>query len=559
MPVTDSPASKLNRRSFLSMAALTGVFAATGGALASCSGGGSGSAGGSGSGGGGGAAAKLPTYVPFKKIKPDLPSTTDGVQPAFFKYPSKLVKTVDSPPGKGKTLEAMVLSYSVVPAKSTYTDAVNKALNTTVKFDAVPEQDYAQRFSTVVAGGSLPDTILIPFADNLPSIGAFLKAKCVDLSKYVSGDAVKKYPNLAAIPTIAWKNARVNGSIYGMPISRGIFGRAPFYRKDIVEKRGVALPTTADEFMKFCKEFTNHAVGEYAIAGFSAGAISPLVLILISAMFHVPNQWREKDGKLTYYIETDEFKESVAYTKKLWDAGVFYPDTPSMNSVKAGDLFTAGKCIIQENGDAGWSGLQINGEKVNPDFLAGAIPAFGAKGGPGSTWFRPGAFGYSVITNGAKDRVEEILAIMNYLAAPFGSEEYNLINFGVKGVDYNDSPAGPLKTAQGTKEIATTYNYVAAPEQVLFDPANVDKVIKPHYEWETKVVKHGAKDPTVGLYSETASRSLAPILTQINDTITSVVVGRKSMSDLSQTVDAWNAGGGKQITAEYEKALKKAS
>lgn len=551
MPASNSFGPQLGRRGFLSMMAVGGVALGTAGVLSSCTSTGASTA-------AVGASVALPTYVPITAIKPDLPGTASGVLDAYFSYPDKLIKTVEKAPGSGKPLEALVITYASIPTKSTYTDAVAKAINAPVKLNMVPEADYAQRFATTVAGGSLPDWILIPFADNLPSVGAFLAAECVDLSKYLSGDAVKKYSNLAAISPQAWNNARVNGRIYGVPIARDIFGRAAFYRKDIVKAKGVPLPTTADEFMTFCKEFTNPKAGEYAITGFKAGGISPLVLILISSMFNVPNSWKEENGKFTYYIETPEFKESVAYTKKLWDAGVFHPTAPSASTAQSSDLFQSGKCVLIENGNAGWAGDQQKGVAANPQFLMDALTPFGAKGGPGAWWYRPGAFGYSVITNHAKSRAEELLGIMNYFAAPFGSEEFDLLNFGVKGADYTDGPNGPALTAQGKNEITTSYNYIAAPNAVNIAPDYVNQVVKPRHAWQSQVVKHGQKDPTVGLYSATASSKMGPLLTAINDIITSVVVGRTPLSGLSGTVDAFNAGGGKQIAADYEKAFKKA-
>ena len=47
---------------------------------------------------------------------------------------------------------------------------------------------------------------------------AFLDAKCTDLTQYLAGDAIRDYPNLAAIPSRSWKGALVNGKIYGVPI-----------------------------------------------------------------------------------------------------------------------------------------------------------------------------------------------------------------------------------------------------------------------------------------------------------------------------------------------------
>src|SRR5688500_9949285 len=71
----------------------------------------------------GGAAATgggltLPTYVPFENgPKPDLAGNAQGLDPAFFKFPADLVKTVPTPPGDGSTVSAIVyLTLSAPPA-----------------------------------------------------------------------------------------------------------------------------------------------------------------------------------------------------------------------------------------------------------------------------------------------------------------------------------------------------------------------------------------------------------------------------------------------------------
>ncbi|MFF4982402.1 extracellular solute-binding protein [Streptomyces sp. NPDC001046] len=541
------PTPSLDRRRFLSLAALAGASVGTG-LLTGCSSGGSG-------GSGGGAAVDLPTYVAPKGLKPDLPATSAGVAPGYFTYPDQLIRTVDKAPGSGTELKSMVMTFSPAPARSKYFEAVNKALNAPVDLVMVPAADYAQRFSTVVAGGDLPHTMEIVWYLGLPRLTEFLRAKCVDLSDHLAGDAVKKYPNLAAIPTPSWSGVRLNGRIWGVPIPRNPFQPAPFYRKDIVEARGVALPTNADEFIAFCKEFTNRRRGEYAIAG--TNPANPFGIDYYRGMFGVPNGWAEDGGKLTHFIETDAFRESVAFSKKLWDAGVYHPDSPSMDQNKGANLFTTRKALITFRGNQGWGAIQRDGQSVDPDLLVGALPQIGADGGPGQNNLGAGSFGMTVITKEAEDRVEEILAIADYLAAPFGSQEYDLVNFGQRKVHSTDSKTGPALTKLGQKEIILSYQYVGAAEQVLFDAKYVDEYVKPAHAWQSDLSKNGVRNAVHGLTSATESRVASSLQTLIDDTVTSVTVGRKPMSALDDLVSQWKAQGGKQIRTEYEKALAK--
>ena len=543
------PRSMLNRRGFLTAAALVGGAGAAG-LMAGCSSGASSNPTVSAAAG---AMVELPTYVPSAGLTPDLPGTPEGVQAGYFTYPKELVKSVATPPGTGTALSSMIMTFATPPSNSQYFEAVKTAMNAPIDLVLVPAGDYIQRFSTVMAGGDLPQTIEIPGYLALPRIADFLKSQCVDLSEHLSGDAVKKYPNLAAVPTQSWRSTRINGRLYGVPIPRNVFAPAPFYRKDIVDSRGVALPTNADEFVAFCEEFTSREKGVFALG--ATDDANPFGSDFYRGMFGVPSFWREKGGKLTHFVETDEFKESVAFSKRLWDAGVYHPDSPSMKTNQATDLFNGGKLLIAFKGNSGWAINQRTGQAVDPKLLVGVLPQIGADGGPGQTNLGGGAFGYTVITNTAKDRVEEILSILDYLAAPFGSEEYHLVNYGTEGLHHTAGPNGPVLTEKGKSEVIQSFQYMAAPEGVLFDAEFVEEFVKPAHAWQTELAPHMVANPVTGLISDTESRVSASLQTMINDTVTSVTVGRKPLSALDDLVAGWRAGGGTKMIAEYENAL----
>ena len=67
-----------------------------------------------------------------------------------------------------------------------------------------------------------------------------------------------------------------------------------------------------------------------------------------------------------------------------------------------------------------------------------APPPHDGSGGP-VTYNIAGYFGQWCIpaaTAGDDAKVEELLRITNYFAAPFGSEEYIFLNFGIEGVHH---------------------------------------------------------------------------------------------------------------------------
>ena len=84
---------------------------------------------------------------------------------------------------------------------------INRQVGATINLvNNVSNSDYRTKLATVVAGGDLPDTIYIPATPGGQSapfaqFPDFLERSAADLTPYLSGDAVKDYPNLAAIPT----------------------------------------------------------------------------------------------------------------------------------------------------------------------------------------------------------------------------------------------------------------------------------------------------------------------------------------------------------------------
>ena len=72
----------------------------------------------------------------------------------------------------------------------------------TLNIPSISTADYPTRLNTVVAGSDLPDIIAAAiFSTTMTNIGDFLNSACADLTPYLSGDAVKAYPNLANLPS----------------------------------------------------------------------------------------------------------------------------------------------------------------------------------------------------------------------------------------------------------------------------------------------------------------------------------------------------------------------
>ena len=135
--------------------------------------------------------------------KPDFHSTDPRITDGFINYPSPVKSWNAAPPGAGNTLNVFVPAYYPQPTPRDQDPTwkeIEKALNQTVNMTITAMTDYSTRLQVVMAGSDLPDTIhVVGTVANLIS-PQFVDSQCADLTPYLAGDAVKDYPNLAAIP-----------------------------------------------------------------------------------------------------------------------------------------------------------------------------------------------------------------------------------------------------------------------------------------------------------------------------------------------------------------------
>ena len=143
---------------------------------------------------------------------------------------------------------------------------------------------------------------------------------------------------------------------------------------------------------------------------------------------------------------------------------------------------------------------------------------------------------------------------MNFLAAPFGSQEANLLLYGVQGVDYApDSEGIPAVTAQGRVELTVPWKYLTANPSVLFDPTRPKDFATWSQEDEKAMTAVGIPDPTLGLYSATYTAKNNLLNPTFYSGVQDIVSGSRPLTDLDTLVKDWRDGGGDASRTEYER------
>jgi putative aldouronate transport system substrate-binding protein len=518
------------------------------------------------------AAGVFPAYKPITTgPKPDYPASGPMYDDAFSTYPANPARAVTGdPPGAGGTVS--IMSIQLFPPPTVYEQnqawqAVNKALNAKIQFQIVTSADYPVKLGTVMAGNDLPDMIYMYARPGSAStlaaasgVPQFLQTQAADLTPYLSGDAARDYPNLAAIPTSAWKNAgcAYQGHLYLVPIHRYLPGQMFVKNANVWDKEIGAdyVPKSADDFKRILLQLTRPQQDFY---GIGAGQDTVMMVPTFSSVFGAPNGWGlDSTGKLVKDIESPEFKEATAYVRDLYASGVFHPNSTTWASaVIARAQFAGSKFAIFRDPFNGWQDGWRQALQSAQPFDVRPLPLFAAKeGGKPQHFVTGGHLWATAIKKATPERTREMLRILNWLAAPFGSAEDQLLTFGVKDVDYTlDDKGNPTLTPQGNADANyVPWKYVVGHPFVFYSP-DLPNYAKVMYDSEHMLIPYAVSDPTFGQVSVTNFTKGFTLTQAVNDAITDMVVGRRPLSDYEVMVKDWQANGGEQIRREYMESL----
>lgn len=491
-----------------------------------------------------------PAYVPYRGVQPDLPGTADGVLDGFLKYPETPAAVTDEIPGKGGSV-SVLLELGVAPVavdRNSYWQELNKRVGAQIVLNGVPAPQYPAKLATTLAGGDLPD--LVQFQPQ-PHLSDVLAAQFTDLSEYLSGDAVKEFPSLANIPTASWKPVVFNGGIYGVPYPQGAMSTILITREDLFAERGVSSEVgSAEEFLDVCKRLTDVSKNRWALGN----ATPPGILHFIQQMFGAPNQWREEGGRFTNWYEVDETKQALEFTARLWREGMFHPDSFTGAS-QLGQWFAGGTIAMIYGSYSNWSGFLAMAKEVTPSARVGAMaPPKATGGGLAGKYTNTRIYTFTAAKKAKPERIKELLTIMNWLAAPFGTQEYLFRKFGTEGVHHSLNGSDPVLNQRGKDHLNLPLVYIANNAPVLYEPGQPDQTTL-QYNLQKKMVPGSVEIASVGLTSETDATKAAQLDKGMRDLQADVIQARKSMADWDAGVAQWRKDGGDQIRREFEAAF----
>ncbi|MFE5341649.1 hypothetical protein ACFQ80_15585 [Isoptericola sp. NPDC056578] len=536
----------VSRRRFLGIAGTLGAM----GLVAACSP----SPGGSSplpasNGGGGGTAGLLPTYRPFDKFAPDLVSSNPGVSPGYFTYPDPPAAVTSGAPASGAPVRAMTFTYDPVApelSNNALWQSINEALGTELDLEYTPAAEYDARFATTIAGSDLPD--LVAIKGQQQQMPAMLAAKFSDLTEHLSGDAVLDYPHLAALPTPSWRSTVYDGRIWGVPVPRSLIGTVLYTRADILERAGLSLqPESLEEFTEMAKALTDEREGRWAFGQ------TPLGVLLETN--GIANAWSvDEAGVFTFNGTLPGYEQALADAVALNDLGVVHPDGNAAQNTQRNEWMMAGTTSFQIGNYAGWPKFYLQGAGIDGFRLTGMLSPAREAGGTMVRTAGPSASHFSAVAKqDDPERLAEILRVLDWLAAPFGSTEYITRRFGKEGETFTFDGPDPVLTPEGVNQATLPVRYITENSPVIFESQD-ERAVRDQFDHQEAGLEYTVPNPTEGLYSEAAVSEGASAQQALTATEQEIVLGNQPVSAWAPAVESYMSAVGTKVKAEYEEA-----
>ncbi|WP_165452483.1 extracellular solute-binding protein [Paenibacillus thalictri] len=332
-----------------------------------------------------------------------------------------------------------------------------KRTNTKLNIEWIPDGDYTTKLNLILASGNIPEILVVPDLKHPPLVNAVKNGAFWDLTPLL-GD-FSKYPNLKNFSAPgAWDNSKVLGKNYAIPKNRPQLSGGPKIRQDWLDKLGIAMPETLDDYRAALKKIVDADLDGTGKKS-TLGLVSKASLLTGSAggfgdAFGTSKPTFDKEGGLIYETLTPQYADLIAWLRDLYKDGILAKEFSVMKPTQAVELFESGKAasLVNESFRYDYTFMQSI-KKVQPSAVVDSTPPL--KGPAGyAVRYSTGVSGAFLISKKVPE--EKVKRILDYFELTNSKDYYDFTTNGLEGIHYNKVNGDIVLTDQHKKDVGPT-------------------------------------------------------------------------------------------------------
>jgi putative aldouronate transport system substrate-binding protein len=465
------------------------------------------------------------------------------------------------------------------PAQNNWTDWIKKKVledeNIEVSFVPVSRWEEVTALNNMMAAGEPPDVCLTYSNELIASYRDFgglfdmaphIDTSLADLKAFLGPDTA-----LPGRDLIRRNEDPQTGAIYAIPARRVVVAmRNIFIRKDWLDKLGLPLPSTTEEFysaLKAFKEKDPGGIGKNNVIPFTMGSdvfwtTQAIVYPFIDPNLSLEERWI--NIVVDRYITMPGYKEGIRFINKLYNGGLVDKDFPlykgeeQFNYIKNGYVgsYTDNWDRIYRDSESILKDLQTN---IPGAELVPVNSATDADGVARRSAYDPG--GVNFFIPAASKNPEAAMRYLNWLSR---YENYHFLQVGPEGITHDMIDGIPkLKTAQGPwiQNSPQNIDYTITINGLdLGDPDLNVRALANGYSWPAELIENAYRiamfnalpDPVIPVSLSAAGPVVQTLIDKGNVFMAQAVVAKPE--DFDRVWDAglrdWLLSGGQSVIDE---------
>ncbi|TDF92616.1 extracellular solute-binding protein [Paenibacillus piri] len=444
----------------------------------------------------------------------------------------------------GKPLEIQIFGglYNEMPdMNNQFWTEYQKRLN--VKLDAnwVPSGDVITKLDLILASGDIPEVIAYPNQGlTVTMINAIRSGAFWDLTPFL-GD-MSQYPNIKNNTPPNWtKFLSVDGKIYALPRSRSLIDSSINIRKDWLDKLGLAVPTTLDEYRNALKQIVNGdpdgngKKDTMGIVGTSEGVST------FEAAFGAFTPTYDSEGGMIWHELTNQYTDLVDWFRQLYQDGSLPKEYMTMKRTQMEEAIGTGQAATYIRSTRYHYDFEVQAKKVQPEAKIIALPPLKGPGGYAAD-LSTGVNGGIFISKKVPEA--KLKQMLQYFEATASQELTDFGYSGIEGVHYKVVNGEKVPTELSLKEVNTTSLGAAVLAYVKWGKVDNPGAPKEYNEEKRKQVadyeKLGVYNIFTWLISDTWVKTWPKYTNEWKSMMTKAIVGQISMDEYKAYVAKLN-------------------